>query len=365
MMRKKSKFFFLFGRILRILFSLVPPRRVVSPQPLALRAARSSAASFPTRTTATPPRAAMDVGPSVPPVEDFAGYNTARSKDLHATLVGNWVEERQLEADTGVFRYKPWVEELREPRVDASVTGARPARTVIDRRSPAKTHDRVVAHSERLESGAWTSDAKTAHADPAAASPGAPFDFGEAVGPRRAAALARMLAEASVEPPARPNDHAMGSHGERGVASVTRSDYDVDRSSAMDDDDHRVDAPRLGARVMYTQDGVYIPPSARDATFASETLRKPKGLVDAARLRNGHALDAPGGAGRPAAAVLAERAPTALGSGCTVYSHRVDRGVYPDADVFGTTVGGVNPFGRNSAFSMPVTDPRKKEEDAA
>ena len=58
----------------------------------------------------------MDVGPSVPPVEDFAGYNTARSKDLHATLVGNWVEERQLEADTGVFRYKPWVEELREPR---------------------------------------------------------------------------------------------------------------------------------------------------------------------------------------------------------------------------------------------------------
>ena len=115
---------------------------------------------------------------------------------------------------------------------------------------------------------------------------------------------------------------------------------------------------------MYTQDGVYIPPSARDATFASETLRKPKGLVDAARLRNGHALDQPGGAERPAAAVLAERAPTALGSGCTVYSHRVDRGVYPDADVFGTAVGGVNPFGRNSAFSMPVTDPRKKEEDA-
>ena len=156
----------------------------------------------------------MDVGPSVPPVEDFAGYNTARSKDLHATLVGNWVEERQLEADTGVFRYKPWVEELREPRMDASATGARPARTVIDRRSPAKTHDRVVAHSERLESSAWTSDAKASHADPSARS-GAPFDFGEAVGPRRAAALARMLAEASVEPPARPNDHAMGSHGER------------------------------------------------------------------------------------------------------------------------------------------------------
>jgi hypothetical protein len=67
---------------------------------------------LPTRATALRTRAAMDVGPSAPPVEDFAGYNTARSKDLHATLVGNWVEERQLEADTGVFRYKPWVEEL-------------------------------------------------------------------------------------------------------------------------------------------------------------------------------------------------------------------------------------------------------------
>ena len=279
----------------------------------------------------------MEVGPSVPPVEDFAGYNTARSKDLHATLVGNWVEERQLEADTGVFRYKPWVEELREPRVDASVTGARPARTVIDRRSPAKTHDRVVAHSERLESGAWTSDAKTSHADPAAASPGAPFDFGEAVGPRRAAALARMVAEASVEPPARPNDHAMGSHGERRVSSVTRSDFDGARLSGLD-------ASPLGARVMYTQDGVRVSPSARDATFASETLRKPKGVVDAARLRRGRDLVSPGGA---------------------TNSRRVDRGSCPDAAVFGTTIGSVDPFGRNSAFSMPVTDPREKDAVAA
>ena len=298
----------------------------------------------------------MDVGPSDLPVEDFAGYNTARSKDLHATLVGNWVEERQLEADTGVFRYKPWVEEL-PARPEASAVGARPAR-IVTRRSPVKTHDRVVAHSERVESGAWTTVSRMSHADPAAASPGTPFDCREAVGPRRAAALRRMLAEASVEPRARPNDHAMGSHGERRVSSVTRSDFDGARLSGLD-------ASPLGARVMYTQDGVRVSPSARDATFASETLRKPKGLVDAARLRNGHALDQPGGAERPAAAVLAERAPTALGSGCTVYSHRVDRGVYPDADVFGTAVGGVNPFGRNSAFSMPVTDPRKKEEDAA
>ena len=230
-------------------------------------------------------RAAMD-DTSVPRGEDFAGYNTARSKDLHATLVGNWVEERQLEADTGVFRYKPWVEETpgaadgRER--DRRAPGADRHRSAFPRQD-ARPRRRA---AERLRSSAWTSDAKTSHADPSARS-GAPFDFGEAVGPRRAAALARMLAEASVEPPARPNDHAMGSHGERGVASVTRSDYDVRLG------DYDV---RLGARVMYTQDGVYIP-RARDATFASETLRKPKGLVDAARLRNGHALDQPGAPG--------------------------------------------------------------------
>jgi hypothetical protein len=113
---------------------------------------------------------------------------------------------------------------------------------------------------------------------------------------------------------------------------------------------------------MYTQDGVYIDPSARDATFASETLRKPKGVVDAARLRNGLALVAPGGGSTPAQEVLRSADVTAFGEGCTVYSHRVDRGTYPDADVFGTTIGSTRPFGRNSAFSMPVTDPRKKDE---
>ena len=334
--------------------SVVPPMRRL-PRPVATPRRTLDGRFLPTRATAPRTRAAMDVGPSAPPVEDFAGYNKARSKDLHATLVGNWVEERQLEADTGVFRYKPWVEEL-PSALDASAIGSRPAR-IVTSRSPAKTHDRVVAHSERLESGAWTTDAKSSHGDPAAASPGAPFDFGQAVGPRRAAALRQMLAEASVEPPARPNDHAMGSYGERNLASATRSDY-----APPSRDDSNENSNPLGARVMYTQDGVYISPSTRDATFASETLRKPKGVVDAARLRNGHALVAPGGGATPAAEVLTRAAVTALGSGCTVYSHRVDRGTYPDANVFGTTIGSVRPFGRNSAFSMPVTDPRKKDE---
>jgi|AntAceMinimDraft_5_1070358.scaffolds.fasta_scaffold166906_1 hypothetical protein len=33
----------------------------------------------------------------------FSGYN---KKDIHTALVGNWVEERALKADTGIFRYQ-------------------------------------------------------------------------------------------------------------------------------------------------------------------------------------------------------------------------------------------------------------------
>ena len=37
------------------------------------------------------------------PVEAYANYNKSTHR---VALVGNWVEERALEADTGVFRYK-------------------------------------------------------------------------------------------------------------------------------------------------------------------------------------------------------------------------------------------------------------------
>ena len=33
----------------------------------------------------------------------FSGYN---KKEIDTALVGNWVEERALKADTGIFRYQ-------------------------------------------------------------------------------------------------------------------------------------------------------------------------------------------------------------------------------------------------------------------
>ena len=108
--------------------------------------------------------------------EPFTGFN---KRELHGTLVGNWVEERQLESDTGVFRYKVrrfprrrmpqlffdfpvWRVPKREspfnltrPRPNSAELGPR-ARRIRPRdvgpvkREPTATYERVVKHSSAL-----------------------------------------------------------------------------------------------------------------------------------------------------------------------------------------------------------------------
>ena len=85
------------------------------------------------------------------PVDAHAGFNKTLER---GTLVGNWVEERQLEADTGVFRYKPWVN---PPGPADAVRGAGGALESRSRPSPTNTHERVVTHADRLEPSDWVS----------------------------------------------------------------------------------------------------------------------------------------------------------------------------------------------------------------
>lgn len=280
-------------------------------------------------------------------VEDFAGYNNSRSKDLHSTLVGNWVEERQLEHDTGVFRYKKWVEEgvpKNAPDGDAELS----SRTTIARPSPMKTSERTIVHSERMESHNWHARTSEAHPVPGegTAFP-QPVDLPNALGPRQAALMQQMLMEASLEPPASVNDHATGSYAEAGVKSVAQLDFTGTAPSSEQ-------FVKPGARVMYSQDGIAVDPVKNDASFAVEILRKPKGQVDARRLERGWMNENEKSHSENA---------HPLGRGHSVYSQLHDFGAYPTYDVFGTTVGGVNPFGKNSGFSMPVSDSRKREEE--
>lgn len=65
---------------------------------------RLRAESTPASSTATMADAVVDAGlDHEAPVEAYANYNKSTHR---VALVGNWVEERALEADTGVFRYK-------------------------------------------------------------------------------------------------------------------------------------------------------------------------------------------------------------------------------------------------------------------
>jgi len=68
-------------------------------------------------------------------------------QDIHTALVGNWVEERALEADTGVFRYKGWVPDGGEPGAGGSVYAEK-----VGAPEATATFNRVIVHTNRLVS---------------------------------------------------------------------------------------------------------------------------------------------------------------------------------------------------------------------
>ena len=289
------------------------------------------------------------------PVDAHAGFNKTLER---GTLVGNWVEERQLEADTGVFRYKPWVN---PPGPADAVRGAGGALESRSRPSPTNTHERVVTHADRLEPSDWVSHSRVALGTDAKRA-GAYVDS-RRVGPRTAAMLAAFEREASAPAPEPETDFnlrtssaddASSNKTREGAASASSASsfYATTKSVSYGvAPDLRVAAP-IGARVMYTQDGVRVPPSARDDVWRAEAGLCEKAVLDAMKLpepREPHVV-APGGAGTDA--------------GVTWTSQRWESGAYPDQDVLGTRPAeGRNPFNRNSGFSKPVDDPTKRQED--
>ena len=80
------------------------PLRRGSTHTLALALVRLRADSTPAASTAAMADAVVDASLGrEAPVDAYANYNKSTHR---VALVGNWVEERALEADTGVFRYK-------------------------------------------------------------------------------------------------------------------------------------------------------------------------------------------------------------------------------------------------------------------
>ena len=182
--RSQKSFFFLFGRPSPSCFRSFPPTRRLPPAPGTPRA-RSSAASFPKRTTATPPRAAWTSARASPPWRTSRGTTrrgpkictprwsatgSRRGSSRRTPACFGTSRGSRSSGSRGWTRARP----ARARRGPSSIGVPPPRRTTASSRIPSDS-----------ESSAWTSDAKTSHADPSTRS-GAPFDFGEAVGPRRA-----------------------------------------------------------------------------------------------------------------------------------------------------------------------------------
>ena len=149
------------------------------------------------------------------------------------------------------------------------------------------------------------------------------------VGPRTAALMAQLAQEAAVAPP--------GDVIPATKESTSRATYQA----------HDLTGVQIGARVMKSQDGVPIPPEQCDFTFRAESGMCKKANIDALRVA---AVDGHQRMNETAGGDIYKDVPL------TVYAQKVQQGVFPNHDVFGSKPRGPNPFAKNTEYSKPITD---------
>ena len=176
----QKKLFFLFGRILPILFSVVPPDASSPPspwhsaprarRPLPSRSAPPRLRRAPrwTSARASPPwrtsRGTTRRGPKIC-TPRWSATGSRRGSSRRTPACFGTSRGSRSSGSRGWTRARP----ARARRGPSSIGVPPPRRTTASSRIPSDSNR------------AGTSDAKTSHADPSARS-GAPFDFGEAVG---------------------------------------------------------------------------------------------------------------------------------------------------------------------------------------
>ena len=96
---------------------------------------------------------------------------------------------------------------------------------------------------------------------------------------------------------------------------------------------------------MKTLDLVPIPQSAKDPTFQAECGLIAKATVDKALL--------------PTVEPTKFAEDYVSATPITIYSQKVQTGVYPTTETYGSEVRGPNPFAKTSEFSKPLSDHTK------
>lgn len=196
-----------------------------------------------------------------------------------------------------------------------------------------ETYSRVVVHSNRLESSDWKTASQQVYQVPEKrAGDLRTYVDTSKVGPRTAAMLQQLAAEAAVAPP--PNTIP------RTMETTAMATYKA----------HDLTGVKVGARVMQSQDGVPIPPEQCDFTFRAESGMCKKANIDAIRAAP---VDGVARLNETAGGSVYEDVPY------TLYQQKVAAGAYPSNDIFGTTSKGPNAFTKNSDYSKPITDHTK------
>mmetsp|Transcript_18086 Transcript_18086/g.21653 ORF Transcript_18086/g.21653 Transcript_18086/m.21653 type:complete len:262 (-) Transcript_18086:546-1331(-) len=248
----------------------------------------------------------------------YGGYN--KVSQTSETLVGNWVEERALEAATGTHRYKSWVEPVSDTTFEDGVYAKK-----VGAPDFIPTAPRVIEHSNKTESEEWMTHSQDVHRHPEMRNGDLRVHKNiSGPGKRTTMMLEAMKKEACQLPGDAPLTHDL--------ATTTGTTYVK----------HGMEDQEVGLRVMKTQDGLPRTLDNRDPVFLAESGIQHKSRVDREHM------------GAVDGSHLGSAVPV------TVYQESVEGAAYPGQGfVHGTAHKGANPFAKTCNFTKPMADHTK------
>jgi len=195
-------------------------------------------------------------------------YNKKVNK---GSLIGNWIEERALLDNTGVFRYQEWEDSIGEegPKDDSVV--AKRWTKGGEKADQNDTFNRCFSHSDHQEYDSMKTSSEHSHQHPQKRTGYREYrDVGQGSRTRMTQQEMWDLATQQAESQAEEENRNMM---EEPLVSTQQESFQAPPAAAY--------TKPIGARVMNTRDGRPIPNDSRDITFLVESgIRHPDTQLD-------------------------------------------------------------------------------------
>ncbi|GIL78511.1 hypothetical protein Vretifemale_7872, partial [Volvox reticuliferus] len=256
----------------------------------------------------------------------YLSYN--KSEDV-PTLVGNWVEERNLKDLTGISRNLGATEILKDTLTTDKTS---PSRARAQGNTLLATHPRVIEHVQAQTHPAdWQSTLQASYRPPTETRVAGMYMDLPKMGPRERMLAEQMMREARELPP-----EAQATISGGPVPITTASVYGADYQS------HDLTGVQVGTKVTKDPDGR---PAQRDPTFLAETNIMSKQLAD--RIMGNKAKEA----GAQDTTLLPNPDVPV-----TIYTEAVAKQTYGGVFPGTTTLNSSSPFGKSTNFTKPMSD---------